>query len=420
MSPPPDPSRPLPATTPWLGDGEVLVHIGVHKTGTTAVQSALAKARPDLRRHGVLYPGTGTEHFVAANAFLGKRRGGGWSRPMAPTRIGVWRTLMKEVHEASDERVVLSSESLCEATPEQIRAFVDEFRGRPMRVIATFRPLEVLLPSNWQQHVKTGNTTRFDEWLQATVSDPVEPKSPTPSFWMRNDHPSVLQRWADVLGADRVAAVVIDPQVRSMLFETFEDVVGLTRGTLVADAEAPSNRGLSAEEVEFLRQFNLAIDRNLDFRHYHLLVRRAGLLQMVETRSPGPDEHRITVPGWAVEKARSIGRDHIERIGSMGVTVFGDLEHLVPTTPIVDEPVVTPTTVPIDAAVTLLRGTLERSVATIEKLEGVGSSSGSGKSGASAPAARVRGVRAFVPPVLMPWARRASRRLDTLSRRIGR
>ena len=46
----------------------VLLHIGPHKTGTTAVQSALASARPRLKTAGVLYPGR-ADHPAVQEAF---------------------------------------------------------------------------------------------------------------------------------------------------------------------------------------------------------------------------------------------------------------------------------------------------------------------------------------------------------------
>ncbi len=40
----------------------VYIHCGLHKTGTTAIQTALADGRDTLRAHGVLYPASGDEH----------------------------------------------------------------------------------------------------------------------------------------------------------------------------------------------------------------------------------------------------------------------------------------------------------------------------------------------------------------------
>lgn len=413
---PESPSSAQPAT-PWLGENELLVHIGVHKTGTTAIQNAFAAARNRLCEQGVRYPGEGADHFVATNAFFGRARGSNWARSMPPPSLTRWTKLVKEVQRADAERVVISSEALCECKPAQIKRFIDAFDGRPLRVIATFRPLETLMPSNWQQYLKAGNTFTFDEWLRATLVDPIEPKAPTPSFWMRNDHPSVLERWADVVGHDRVAALVVDPHDRSMLFRTFEQIVGVASETLTPDPSAASNRGLSAEEVEFLRQFNASLDREMDFRHYHTLFRRAGLLQMVEQRSPGSHEHPIVVPAWAIERAREIGAAHVERIGRMGVTVFGDLDHLVPTTPVAQDAhdtVILPTNVPIDAAVQILRGTLMRSIARIERLESVPPSVAAHEPAGEASSR----LRSWVPPALVPFAKRMRGLMRT--RRPGR
>ena len=45
-------ARMLP-DVPELAKDSVLLHIGVHKTGTTAIQAALADARDDLAAHGI-------------------------------------------------------------------------------------------------------------------------------------------------------------------------------------------------------------------------------------------------------------------------------------------------------------------------------------------------------------------------------
>jgi hypothetical protein len=49
-----------------LPEGAVLVHVGFHKTGTTALQSAFASTRPELLAAGVLYPGELRSHHRAA------------------------------------------------------------------------------------------------------------------------------------------------------------------------------------------------------------------------------------------------------------------------------------------------------------------------------------------------------------------
>ena len=39
---------------------QLVIHAGVHRTGTTSLQRALEKARPALAARGIVYPGTET------------------------------------------------------------------------------------------------------------------------------------------------------------------------------------------------------------------------------------------------------------------------------------------------------------------------------------------------------------------------
>ena len=62
---------------PALPANGVLLHVGVHKTGTTAIQAALADARADLKAAGVSYPGRLQAQHRAALAVL--QRPWGWN-----------------------------------------------------------------------------------------------------------------------------------------------------------------------------------------------------------------------------------------------------------------------------------------------------------------------------------------------------
>jgi hypothetical protein len=61
---------------PALPEDSVLLHVGVHKTGTTAIQAALANARPELVKSGVLYPGKRQAQHRSAMAATGRQWGG--------------------------------------------------------------------------------------------------------------------------------------------------------------------------------------------------------------------------------------------------------------------------------------------------------------------------------------------------------
>ncbi|MDE0975237.1 MAG: hypothetical protein OSA11_09165, partial [Candidatus Nanopelagicales bacterium] len=64
------------SVSPIAPDG-VLLHVGVHKTGTTAIQAALADSRRELTFRDVRYPGKLQAQHRAALALLG--RPWGWN-----------------------------------------------------------------------------------------------------------------------------------------------------------------------------------------------------------------------------------------------------------------------------------------------------------------------------------------------------
>ena len=70
----------MTASTPWLPPDGILLHIGAHKAGTTALQYSLAHARPRLVAQGVSYPGTTEAHHRAAAAAARRVRGFGADR----------------------------------------------------------------------------------------------------------------------------------------------------------------------------------------------------------------------------------------------------------------------------------------------------------------------------------------------------
>jgi hypothetical protein len=130
-----------------LQAGVRLLHIGPHKTGTTMIQDALHLARERLAAQGVVYPGTGRQPLRAMLAVTGQ-----------PTLLGEpepdmadWALLVREVTAARDQRVVVSSEFLAQASDAAACRVVSDLGGPRVHVVVTLRPLTRILPSQWQQ-----------------------------------------------------------------------------------------------------------------------------------------------------------------------------------------------------------------------------------------------------------------------------
>jgi hypothetical protein len=300
----------------------VVLHIGPQKTGTTAIQGALHMQRERLAAHGVRYAGTGPHPREGVAAGVGKRRRSGL-RPSDSE----WRELVAEVTAASAERVVVSSEGFADADDDAIASAVQALGGRRAHVVVTVRPITSILPSAWQQYVRNGLQIGYDDWLHAVLDDPLESRS-TPSFWRRHRYDELVERWAAVVGLDRVTVVAPDPSDPLALLRAFETLLGLPEATLELQAAA-TNRSLTYGEVEMVRQLNDEfIGRGWFESHYNRLIRRGAVEEMRLSHTPTAAEPTLTTPRWAVEVASGIGAAIAGRLVARGVRVIGSADFL--------------------------------------------------------------------------------------------
>ncbi|WP_022901198.1 hypothetical protein [Humibacter albus] len=334
-----------------------LLHIGIPKTGTTSLQNAAADNRRLLREHGVRYPGKSMNHRAAVSGLLGRRWGWSGKGSSVPPR-DAWEELLREVDADAERRIFISHEFGSEATDEQAVQFVREL-GERTHVVVTLRAVGAILPSAWQQYIKTGYAGTFDEWLHAVIGEKPNPKI-TSSYHLRNDQGGVVKRWVEAAGPENVTVVILDKRRPALLSDAFEGMLGLPTGMLVAEDTTgfAANRGMSLPEAELLRQFNASIrGRRVDWNHYHPLIRLGAVARILDERTPGPDEPKIMLPPWAVDRAVELGQRYAADIRESGARVVGDLSLLsvaAPARPV--ELSDTLGTVPSDIAVDALGG----------------------------------------------------------------
>lgn len=352
----------MDSTIPVLQDGEILLHTGLHKTGTTALQNSLAAAREELPQFGVRYPGKTTYQHQAVLA--GANRPYGWRDNGAvqhPRKY--WNRLLREAK--WEGKTIISSEFLDDIQPEVGRDLIDQLGGpQKVRVAVTLRAIGAILPSAWQQGVKSGAKNTYNEWLKVMLAD--ERNARAERFWWRHDQVEQVRRWADIVGPDRVYAVVVSSDDRDFIFNSFEYLLGLPEGFLVERQGAAQNRSMTAAEAETVRRLNKALVGVMNWQEFNKLVRRGVVLSMVENRKPGPDEAKAQTPKWAARKAAEMGRGFADGLPTLGVQIMGDPAQLA----------VEPSSgrnadldeVPIDAAVAGLAGLVKESLAQNRKI----------------------------------------------------
>ncbi|WP_261718373.1 hypothetical protein [Streptomyces sp. FZ201] len=304
-----------------LAAGTRLLHIGPHKTGTTALQGALFAAKEAMAGHGVDFPATSRHPMSAALAVCSRPGMMGNSKPTDRH----WETLVGQVAATGRRTSVVSSEFFADAPDDAtIARIVEELGGDRVHVLVTLRPLARIMPSQWQQYVQNGLRMGYEDWLEHMLRKPPYEK-PNPSFWRRHRHDRLIERWVRAVGPGRVTVVVVDDTDRGGLMRTFEALLGLPEN-LLQEVPDTANRSLTLAETEMLRNLNVEFRGNeLPEELYSQLVRYGAVMHMKNACVPGPGDVKIRTPRWAAEAAAGIGAEAAERIGASGVRVIGDL-----------------------------------------------------------------------------------------------
>ncbi|WP_062524252.1 hypothetical protein [Demequina rhizosphaerae] len=309
-----------------LPPGATLLHIGLPKTGTTAVQAAAARLRGDLLAQGVCYPGGALNHGRASNALMGRS-----TAVFEAGDISRWRRIARERRRHPDAVGWISYEQIVQAEPDVARRFLDEL-GPELHVVVTARAYVPMFASAWQQWVKDAGEVPFGAWLAEVLAargaDPAEVPGWAAGFWRRHDLPSIAERWARLVGPERVHVVVLDKRRPALLFDAFEGFLGLAPGTL---ASAPSdallsNRSLSRAEAELVQGVNAraveaeALSRPL----YYRVMRNGAVSTMLRDREPARAEGTVRAPLDAARAIAAAGADAARRLADLGVDILGD------------------------------------------------------------------------------------------------
>lgn len=334
-----------------LPEAAVLLHIGPYKTGSTAIQQALFDQRDVLAEHGVLYPGRWRRLFREGHALMQWAPRG---RPVPP--MSVWDEFAAGVRARSDVRVCLSTEDFGRLrNADRSRKIVADLGADRLHIIAVARAYHRLMPSHWQERVKSHERRSYDEWLRELLEgdDSLEAHR---SFWTSHDVEAMGSRWLDVLPPDRFTLVVTDDSDRELLPRTFEQLLGLPTG-LLTPAQS-TNASLSMNAVEMLRRVNREFaERAWPDREYVRLIQE-GMVRELQTagRSVG-DVPVPALPGWARPLVAERSERRVETIARLGINVVGDPSCLLlPDQPAADAADLGPDRISIDAAALAVSG----------------------------------------------------------------
>jgi hypothetical protein len=159
----------------------LILHIGPHKTGSTAIQTFLNSARQELLTDGILYPFKGRleedvtchlrspQRYVRGTRFFSKSGPDFAHHLLEWTLAGMaqnisaercWLELLKEIESIKPETTIISSEYFAWLSKEQLQKVKLLLKDYSVSILIFFRnPLKWQL-SRYNQMVKKGNYRR--------------------------------------------------------------------------------------------------------------------------------------------------------------------------------------------------------------------------------------------------------------------
>ncbi len=301
--------------------GAIVVHVGPYKTGSTAAQASFAAARDAMTAQGLSYPGSSRRHAEE-----------GWSvmqwaprmRQVPPPEV--WEEFVAQIHRApATTRTLISTEDFGGCGAERIARIVSTLGAERVHMVTVVRPLDLLLPSQWQEQMKSMQSVSFEEWLAGVL--PGRASKWGRGFWNSHDVGAQLDRWRAHLPPERIHAIVVPRADRTHILRSFEGLLGLTTDTL--QPQAVDNASLSPAGTELLRRLNAVYaERAWSPDVYRELI-RYGAVGAMMSASPDPeDAGKLELPAAHVAQVRALSVQRRDAVADSGINVWGDPDEL--------------------------------------------------------------------------------------------
>jgi hypothetical protein len=216
-----------------------LIHIGPHKTGTTYLQHAFTRLRPELAARGICYPpqwgGDHGHHQLAEQ--------------ISARDDAALEAEFARLNHSSAETILLSSETLSYFGDNDVRRLHALLGGNPATVVFYCRRWSELIPSSWREMVKHGSLMTMPEFVLSCLADPAA--SPLVNF------AHVLGRYAAVFGPANLRLVSYNG-----VLEASQDLMTHFCRSFLAWPNPPSsgsdrvNESLNMVDSEIIRALN--------------------------------------------------------------------------------------------------------------------------------------------------------------------
>ncbi|MBD0425385.1 hypothetical protein [Aquisalinus flavus] len=259
---------------------KIIIHAGMHKTGTSSLQKMLADRREVLAHHKIWYPGNG----VADAAPLLNVKRADW------TETALRETLETACRQGA-ETILFSLESVSTFSEDSFRRLTDALHGYKVLYLFTLRHWATYMPSRWAQYVRRRDSQTLGQYVTAALQgDHIDHRLDLPLARALGSGKcqvrAISYDWASKKPGGVLNAVMrvmgFDDALRTTLLASAEwrhrtpdraaiETVRLLNGVLSAHMGLPQNDNFHAVledrlvDVPFTLPGN-AIDRDLAFR----------------------------------------------------------------------------------------------------------------------------------------------------------
>lgn len=303
--------------------GQIYLHVGMPKTGTTFLQATFQASQEQLARQGLEFlPPTRREASWLSLTVLDQ---------LDPERdpaaaLGMWDRFVAAGKASRAPRLLVSDELLGGASEEQLRRLTRALPEREVHLVLTIRGLARLLPSTWQQRIQQGSEApALDEFVEqiAGRTSPLAER-----WWRERGVRPVIERWSAEVPPERIHVVTMPRPGAggSTLLERYCGLLGVRADDLVTD-HGDRNPALGRAQAEVLRLVKEQVPAELMDRHGYVPVGKWWLArQHLAPQGGTPPRMPARFQGWCEDEARAT----MAFLRDRGVDVVGEVDDLLP------------------------------------------------------------------------------------------
>ncbi|NNF02192.1 MAG: hypothetical protein HKN22_05870 [Bacteroidia bacterium] len=234
-----------------MEDRILFLHVGLHKTGTSALQFHFMNNENALANAGLLYPKTGRDTWGGHHLFFNCIKKQEYAHYKTESSFNDY---IEELNKESKnfKKVLLSSELLSEEIElEQLTDLKKSFRK--IKIIAFIRRQDRYLESSYSSFIRGGYVFTFKNYLKGRLVQ----------------YKDQLDKWANIFGKENIEVHQYDKEnfENRSIFTYFLDLLDVEISEIKSENKR-YNTSMNLDSLEFLRFFNLLNYRSKDLIEY--------------------------------------------------------------------------------------------------------------------------------------------------------